>query len=78
MKSSSDAAGAVVIVLLVTTCAWLNLDRASPLLIALAAAALVAAPFLPVPNAPSAEAAAPSLGRDGFVRSLPIAALISR
>jgi hypothetical protein len=76
VKSSSDAAGAVVIVLLVTTCAWLNLDRASPMLIALAAAALAAAPFLPVPDAPSAETAPPSLGRDGLVPSLPIAALI--
>jgi hypothetical protein len=72
----SDAASLAAIAMLVTTCAWLELDRA-PVLVAVIAAALIAARWLGVPDAPSAETAPPPLTRDGFVRSLPIGAVIA-
>ncbi len=70
----SDAASLCAIAMLVTTCAWLELDRA-PVLVAVIAAALVAVRWLEVPDAPTTSEQ-PKLTRDGFVRSLPIGALI--
>jgi hypothetical protein len=70
----SDAASLCAIALLVTTGAWLELDRA-PILVALIAAALIAARWLEVPDAPTTTPA-PVLDRAGLVRSLPVGALI--
>lgn len=70
-----DVAAAIVLAVLISTCAWLELDTESTLLLVVTAAALAAVPYLPVPDA-ATDGEAPRLTRAGLLRSLPIAALV--